>query len=1059
MCFNTYRLGAKSALQRAFHRYLFFAMHTRLHSTERFLVFETLLFVVVATALTALIQPVFSPTLFAFFHAFVALAAWRGGWRSGVLATILSVLSADFFFFEPRYSFAIKEEFASFIVFAAVSLFISYVVTLQKNTSRTLDFQRARTEHVLENINDMFMAIDRNWCITYLNQRARDYHPDTMDGALGLNFWDVFIRHKATETEERFHRVMKTRAPDQWETIGRYSENFFKISVFPTNDGGLSVFVSNISEQKLAEIAEQDAKERLDIALSAGEIGTWQWNVARDHLELSSRAFAFFGVPADDEFSFAKMQTHLHPDDVEKIKTQVATAVRDKGEHDFEYRVIHPDSSLHMLMARGRAVVNDNGETTHLVGVVQDMTERKTATELLAQSTRKLKLALDAAKAGTWEWDVKGDKTVWSDELYRVFGISREEYPASQKVWGELIHPEDQEIVKTGFERAIAERGDFDLEHRILHRGVVRWINSRGRGFFDEKGELSRTAGIIVNVTERKEREAERRVLEQRFQTMADSAPVLIWMIDAHKKRVWLNKPWLEWTGRTLEQELGDDWAQGIYHEDIAHYAEVIERSWENHEPFSNEFRHRHHSGEYRWLLTRGRPLFKSSGEFEGFIGSCVDIEEMKQAEAERDQLLANERTARSEAEHVSRMKDEFLATLSHELRTPLNAILGWANLLRSGALEGAEAEQGLEVIERNARLQAQLIEDLLDMSRVISGKMRLDVQRVELASIIDAAIESIQPASNAKELRFQRVLDPDAGLVMGDPNRLQQIVWNLLSNAVKFTPKSGRIQVVLKRVDSHVEIVVSDSGVGITPYFLPHVFDRFRQADSSSTRQYGGLGLGLGIVRNLVELHGGTVQAISEGEEKGATFVVSLPLAPVSDDMPNSAHTRHTFQEEPCPSALARLRVLVVDDEPDARFLVQRILEGCGAVVSTAGSAEQAMQTLRTQSFDVLISDIGMPMEDGYSLIKRVRALPETKNRDIRAVALTALARDEDRRRALLSGFQMHLPKPVDPPELIAVVANVAGLVAGEMQTKNDGFENDETENNEPGTSATGEL
>ena len=1020
-------------------------MHTRSSSANLLSFFEAAFFVVVATALTALIQPVFSPTLFAFFHAAVALAAWRGGWCRGVFVTLLSIAAANFFFFEPQYSFAIKEDFSSFVVFAAVSIFISYVVTLQKNTSRTLDFQRARTEHVLENINDMFVSIDAQWRITYLNERMRHYLPEATKNALGQAFWDVFTRHQGTETEERCRRVMETRVSEQWEIVGRYTENFFKVSVYANNDGGLSVFISNISEQKLAEIAEQDARERLDIALSAGEIGTWQWNVARDHLELSSRAFAFFGVPADDEFSFAKMQTHLHPDDVEKIKTQVATAVREGGEHDFEYRVIHPDGSLHLLMARGRAVVNDNGETTHLVGVVQDMTERKTATELLAQSTRKLKLALDAAQAGTWEWDVAGDKTVWSDELYSVFGLTREEYPPSQKLWSELVHPEDLEIVASGFNRAVAERTDFDLEHRILHHGVVRWINSRGRCFFDEKGELARTAGIIVNVTERKEREAERRVLEARFQTMADSAPVLIWMIDAHKKRVWLNKPWLEWTGRTLEQELGDDWAQGIYHEDIAHYAEVIERSWENHEPFSNEFRHRHHSGEYRWLLTRGRPLFKSSGEFEGFIGSCVDIEEMKQAEAERDQLLANERTARSEAEHVSRMKDEFLATLSHELRTPLNAVLGWANLLRSGVLEGAEAEQGLEVIERNARLQAQLIEDLLDMSRIISGKLRLDVQRVELSTVIDAAIESIQPASDAKELRFQRVLDPHAGLVMGDPNRLQQIVWNLLSNAVKFTPKSGRIQVVLKRVDSHVEIVVSDSGLGITPHFLPYVFDRFRQADSSNTRRYGGLGLGLGIVRNLVELHGGTVQAMSEGEDKGATFVVSLPLAPVRDDVPNELHTRHTFQEDSCPPGLAGLRVLVVDDDPDARFLVQRILESCKVDVTTVGTAQEAFQYIRDYRPDVLVSDIGMPLEDGYSLIKRVRALPQDQGRDIRAVALTALARGEDRQRALLSGFQMHLAKPVDPPELIAVVANVSGLL-GAPKAENGGNETTET-------------
>ena len=918
-----------------------------------------------------------------------------------------------------------------------------------------LDAQRDRTEHVLENINDMFIAVDRDWRVTYLNQRARVYHPETMDGALGQNFWDVFTRHQGTETQERMTRVMETRAPEQWKTPGRYSERFFKTSVYATTEGGLSVFISDISEQKLAEVAEQNARERLEIALAAGNIGTWQWDSERDQLEMSPRAFDFFGFEEADNRSFVELQSRIHPDDIEHIKAEVAAALADAQEHNFEYRIFLPDGSQRSLIARGQRVNADARESAHLVGVVQDVTERKAAAETLAHSARQLKLALDAAKAGTWEWDLEGDKTVWSDELYSVFGIAREEFPASQKTWSALIHPEDRDVVKSGFERAITERGDFDIEHRILHGGVIRWINSRGRCFFNEKGELSRTAGVIVNITERKEREAERRVLEQRFQTMADSAPVLIWMADAHQARTWFNKPWLEWTGRTQLTERGDGWSQGIHPDDFSRYLQVYSAAFDAREAFSMEYRLLYHNGQYRWLLNKARPLFSSSGEFTGFVGSCVDIEDIKQAEAERDQLLANERTARSEAERVSRMKDEFLATLSHELRTPLNAVLGWANLLRSGALEGADAAQGLEVIERNARLQAQLIEDLLDMSRVISGKLRLDVQRVELAAVIDAAIESIQPASNAKELRFQRVLDPHAGLVMGDPNRLQQIVWNLLSNAVKFTPKGGRIQIVLKRVDSHVEIVVSDSGVGITPHFLPHVFDRFRQADSSSTRQYGGLGLGLGIVRNLVELHGGTVRAMSEGEDCGATFVVSLPLAPVRDDLPNLAHTRHTFGEEICPPGLAGLRVLVVDDEPDARFLVQRILESCSVVVSTAGSAEEAMQTLRAQSFDVLVSDIGMPLEDGYSLIKRVRALPENKGRDIRAVALTALARGEDRRRALLSGFQMHLTKPVDPPELIAVVANVAGLVGEKMQQKNGELADDD----ELETAATDEL
>jgi PAS domain S-box-containing protein len=403
----------------------------------------------------------------------------------------------------------------------------------------------------------------------------------------------------------------------------------------------------------------------------------------------------------------------------------------------------------------------------------------------------------------------------------------------------------------------------------------------------------------------------------------------------------------------------------------------------------------------------------------------------LREREEEREYLLQSEQAARVESERASRMKDEFLATLSHEIRTPLNAILGWAALLRAGRSTGTDAAQGLEIIERNARLQAQMIEDLLDMSRIISGKLRLDVQRVDLADVIRTATEAFQPAATAKEIRLQLVLDPLTGLVSGDPNRLQQVLWNLLSNAIKFTPKGGRVQVLLERVNSHVEISVIDTGEGIDPAFLPEIFDRFRQADSTTTRRHGGLGLGLAIVKQLVELHGGTIRAKSPGKNQGATFVAALPLTvlhPEVEPLPSRRHPRvdaAPVVDESC-LQLAGVRVLVVDDEPDARALLRRLFEECEAVVSLASSSEEALSILQTQLPDVLISDIGMPGDDGYSLIRRVRALPDEKGGRIPAIALTAYARIEDRVKSMVSGFQHHLSKPIEPTELIAVVARL---------------------------------
>jgi PAS domain S-box-containing protein len=400
-------------------------------------------------------------------------------------------------------------------------------------------------------------------------------------------------------------------------------------------------------------------------------------------------------------------------------------------------------------------------------------------------------------------------------------------------------------------------------------------------------------------------------------------------------------------------------------------------------------------------------------------------------ARAQAEASAAEKERLYREAHEASRLKDEFLATVSHELRTPLTAILGWAHMLRTGQFDGKSAANAFETIERNARAQAQLIEDLLDVSRIITGKLRIDVRPIDPNSFIEAAIEAVRPAAEAKGVRLQKVIDTGLVTVSGDPVRLQQVVWNLLSNAIKFTPRGERVQVRLERVNSHVEIVVSDTGAGIAPDFLPHVFDRFRQADGTTTRHHGGLGLGLAIVRHLVELHGGTVKAESGGEGQGATFTVLLPVAPVYSPEASEARihpaARETLPMFECPDRLDGLRVLVVDDEADTREMLKAGLGQCGAGVTTAGSAAEALSEIRKSPPDVLISDIGMPDEDGYALIQQVRALAAEQGGHVPAIALTAYARTEDRLHALRAGYQMHVTKPVELSELAAVVASLA--------------------------------
>ena len=441
------------------------------------------------------------------------------------------------------------------------------------------------------------------------------------------------------------------------------------------------------------------------------------------------------------------------------------------------------------------------------------------------------------------------------------------------------------------------------------------------------------------------------------------------------------------------------------------------------------------------WLLQKdGTPFFASfvfsratdsAGHVIGFSVVLRDRTAWKLAQQERDALLENERAVRQEAEHSSRMKDEFLATLSHELRSPLNAIVGWVHIARRHAGDNGELIRSLDTIERNVRAQTQIVSDLLDMSRIMTGQVRLDMQTLDLRDALNNAVESVRPAADAKRVRLEKSFASNIGWTKVDPARLQQVLWNLLANAVKFTPPNGRVRVALERSSSHAEITIQDSGVGIAPAFLPFVFERFRQEDSSTTRRHGGLGLGLSIVKSLTELHGGTVRAASPGEGQGSTFIMTLPLVPVqSEEAVQESRLRAALDLNALPR-LDDISVLVVDDEADSLLFFGRLLEECGAHVLLAVDADQAMEALRTEQVDILISDIGMAGADGYQLIGQVRALKDEKVATIPAVAVTAYARADDRRRLLLAGFQMHLAKPVEPQELVAGISSLIALTS----------------------------
>ncbi|MEH2179703.1 hybrid sensor histidine kinase/response regulator [Nostoc sp.] len=513
---------------------------------------------------------------------------------------------------------------------------------------------------------------------------------------------------------------------------------------------------------------------------------------------------------------------------------------------------------------------------------------------------------------------------------------------------------------------------------------------------------------------------------EERYRYLAEAIPQLVWTTKPNGECDFFNQNWCEYTGLTLEQSLGSGWLTALHPDDVQRADKVWSDAVKNSTIYNNEYRFKRAAdGSYRWQLARGLPLKDEQGFVVKWFGTCTDIHEQKQILEERAHLLELEQVARAKAETANRIKDEFLAILSHELRTPLNAILGWSKLLQIRRLDETKTSEALATIERNATLQVQLIEDLLDISRILQGKLTLNITKINLKSTVLSALQTMQLAAETKLIEVNTVFEPDVRQIMGDSTRLQQVVWNLLSNAIKFTPKGGKVEVRLQETDDYAQIIVSDTGKGISADFLPFVFDYFRQADSTSTRNFGGLGLGLAIVRNIIEMHGGIVKADSHGEGKGAIFTVSLPL--LTDESPRLTDKQNYAAFLAINSLpLNGIRVLVVDDDTDSRDFVAFVLEQDGAFVMTVSSADEALQTLAEVKPDVLVSDISMPDMDGYMLIHEVRTRTPEQGGQIPAIALTAFARNYDHEKALKAGFQMHLSKPLNSEKLIAAIVKL---------------------------------
>jgi len=882
---------------------------------------------------------------------------------------------------------------------------------------------------LLEANVDGIIAFDREFRYTTWNRAMERISGVKREDVLGKCAFDLFTCLKDTGEDKYYIEALAGRsvvAENRPYTIPQTgSHGFFDGYYSPRHDengeviGGVAI-IRDVTERKVTEASVLDDHKRLAFHVENTPLAVIEWDHEFRVRRWSPAAQKLFGWKAEEVLG-------KHFNDWEFVVPEDLDAVNQVGQRQNQRQEHHGISRNRNYTKLGSilhcewynsALYNEAGKLISVLSLVLDVTVARRIEEALRKSEAQYRLLFESNPQPMWVYDLATLRFLAvNDAAVRHYGYSRAEF--LDMTLREIRPPEDVKLLE---DYLAAHSAEIDHAGEWRHRTkdgtlITVEITSSKLNFAGRPAEFV----LVRDMTERKKAETALLISEDRYRDLVDNSHELICTHDLEGRVLSVNP----WAARVLgyprEKLIGINIRDGLLPEYRNQFDEYL-RTVTTEGSARGVMKVRTATGEirlweyYNTLRTEGveKPIVR---------GMAHDVTERREA-------LKREKEARLEAEAANRVKDEFLSTLSHELRTPLTAIMGWADLLLHNEVEPRKRTQAIETIFRNANSQWQLINDLLEVSRIITGKLRLEFVACELCSVVEAAAESIRPTAEAKGVRLQLALDPDVGPVFGDRERLQQVVWNLLSNGVKFTRKGGLVQVTLQRIDSHVEIIVSDTGVGIKPDFLPHVFDRFRQADGSTTRIYGGLGLGLAIVRHLVELHGGAVLAESAGDDQGAKFIVRLPVMiayqPQLDPQFRRSAVAVVDSLNRQPSSLSGLRVLVVDDELDARTLLTTMIERCGAQVLAVSSASEGLESIENWRPDVLIADIGMPVEDGYGLIRRIRALPKERGGQTPALALTAYARTEDRVRALSEGYQVHLAKPVDRIELAAVVASL---------------------------------
>lgn len=1015
-----------------------------------------------AWLLTLLLHPLLTPLISPLFFAAVTFSVWYGGLKPGMLASGLSSLAIGYFLIKPSLQLLVGrfETVVQLSVFLLVTILISSLSSKLRTAKKQLEVSlhslqasESRFRRLVESNIIGVIVGDMDGAIASANDAFLKMVGYTRsDLVSGRVRWREMTPPEYIEVSDRSIVELKTKGvhvPFEKEYIRKDNSRVPILlgSATLENNSQVISFVLDLTEYKHAENARKQSEERYRAFVEQSSEAIWRFEIEKPiSLELSEdeqiQLFYQYGYLAECNHVMAQMYGFSCAEEL--VGTRLGDFLVECDPHNIEYLRSFIRSGYRLVDAESHEVdkygnskyfmnnlvgITENGVLIRAWGTQRDITERKQAEIALLESEKRFRRLVESNVFGVAIGDFSGGISYANDYFLNMVGYTDEELAKGEIRWDEMTPPEYRDLDAQVLEEARTHGSTTPFEKEYIHKDGRRVPILIGGALLKESNGIEQTIVFSLDLSERKRTQQALRQRQEQLRLITNAVPVFISYVDAEQRYRFNNQKYEELYGVPASEIYGkhiQEFLEESVYQSIRPYIEAVLSG----EQVTYEINALDKNGISRYFEVSYVPQFNEEKAVEGFVGLINEISDRKKAEQEREQLLLREKAARTEAEAANRLKDEFLATLSHELRTPLNAMFGWTQLLTTRKFDETTTARALETINRNTKTLKILIEDVLDVSRIITGKLNLKVIPVQLITVVEAALDTVRPAAEAKEIRLESISDSSLKLVLGDVNRLQQIIWNLVSNAIKFTPHGGRVDVQLVQLDYHVQIRVRDTGEGIAADFLPYVFERFRQADSSSTRSHGGLGLGLAIVRHLVELHGGTVCAESPGIGQGATFIVNLPLKPALK--PNTPEqlspTEPNEVAENCLPILEGLRVLVVDDEVDARELIKAMLEPLGVKVKAAASAIEALVALQAFQPDVLVSDIGMPGENGYALIRQLRALEQEQLRRIPAVALTAYARAEDRTQALLAGFQLHVSKPVNQAELAAVVANLAG-------------------------------